>query len=200
MTDFAVPDSAAARAARQVATEYLSGALLNHSIRAWYWAVGFAVLEERRGFDAELLYVSAVLHDLGLVEQFDNHTLSYELAAGHAAWALTAGAGWEPSRRTRALEVIVRHNWPEVDPEEDVEGHLLEIATGLDISGSRADTLPADFQREVLAAYPRLGLAAEFGSCVTDQANRKPTTAAARLVAGGIVRKLAGNPLEAIGG
>ena len=38
--------------------------------------------------------------------------------------------------------MIVRHNWPSVDPALDLEGHLLEIATGLNISGARADVLP----------------------------------------------------------
>jgi hypothetical protein len=158
--------------------------------------VGFGALEERSDFDVELLYVSAVLHDVGLAKEFDNHTLAYELAGGHVAWALTAGAGWDAVRRTRTLEVIVRHNWPSVDPNEDVEGYLLEIATGLDISGSRPDALPEGFRREVLAAYPRLHLGEEFGRCVTDQAERKPTTAAARLVANGLIGKLARNPLE----
>jgi hypothetical protein len=200
MSDFSVPGSLATHAALDVATGYLSGALLNHSVRSWYWSIGFAAVEERQGFDAELLYVSAILHDVGLAEQFDNHTLSYEHAAGHLAWALTAGAGWTANRRTRALEVIVRHNWPEVNPEQDVEGYLLETATSLDISGSRADDLPLEFQREVLGAFPRLELASEFGSCVTDQASRKPTTAAARLIANGLVRKLTDNPLETTGG
>ena len=93
----------------------------------------------------------------------------------------------------------MRHNWPKVDPEQDLEGYLLEVATGLDISGSRSEALPQRFLSEVLAAYPRLGLAAEFGSCVTDQASRKPATAAARLIAGGLVRKLKDNPLELSG-
>jgi hypothetical protein len=91
--------------------------------------------------------------------------------------------------------VIVRHNWPAVDPDQDVEGYLLEIATGLDISGSRPEALPSGFLGDVLGAYPRLDLAGEFGRCVADQAARKPTTAAARLVAGGLARKLADNPL-----
>lgn len=127
-------------------------------------------------------------------------TLSYEHAAGHLAWALTAGAGWTANRHTRALDVIVWHNWTEVIPDLDVEGYLLEIATGLDVSGSRADDLLLDCQWEGLRAFPRLGLASEFGSCVTDQASRKPTTAASRLIANGLVRKLTGNPLESTGG
>ena len=99
----------------------------------------------------------------------------------------------------RVLDVIVRHNWPSVDPGLDVEGHLLEIATGLDISGARPDALPPEFLREVLPAHPRGELAQEFGSCVIDQAERKPTSAARRLVDDGLIRKLQENPLERLG-
>lgn len=198
IADFPVPDTAAAHAALDLADQYQSAAITAHGVRSWLWAEGFARVGGFDGIDHELLYVSAVLHDIGTVVPFDNHTLSYEEAGGHVAIALAAGAGWSRDRRRRALEVIVRHNWPSVDPQLDVEGHLLEIATGLDISGSRADVLPADFVREVLAAHPRGELASEFGACVTDQASRKPETAARRLVDGGVLAKLAANPLEGL--
>ena len=199
LDDITPPATLAARAAYEFSAERQSPAMLNHCIRSWLWAVGFAELDGRDDADRELLYVAALLHDLGLVEEFDNVTLSYEDAGGHVAAALTAGAGWPAERRQRVHDVIVRHNWPSVDPALDVEGNLLEIATGLDISGFRADALPLSFQEEVLAAYPRLTLAAEFGACVTDQAARKPTTQAARIVANGVERKLAANPLESRG-
>ena len=199
LTDIPVPDTAAARAARELAAEYHTPSLLNHVHRSWLWAEGFATVEGRHGIDRELLYVSALLHDIGIVPAFDNVSLAYEEAGGHVARALTAGAGWAAERRTRAHEVIVRHNWPSVDPELDQEGYLLEIATGLDISGARADVLPEAFRREVLTVHPRLRLAQEFSACVVDQAARKPATAARRLVDGGVERKLAGNPLEALG-
>ncbi|WP_423921704.1 HD domain-containing protein [Frigoribacterium sp. 2-23] len=196
IADFPTPDTAAARGALALATEYQSPAITAHAVRSWLWASAFAVVEGLAEVDRELLYVAALLHDIGTVTEYDNHTISYEHAGGHVAVALTAGAGWPADRRQRVLDVIVRHNWPEVDPRLDVEGHLLEIATGLDISGARPDVLPAEFLREVLAAHPRGTLAAEFGACVTDQAARKPTTAARRLVDGGVVSKLAANPLE----
>ena len=199
IADFPVPDSLAARAALELATEYQSEAITAHAVRSWLWAEGIAATEGHAGVDHELLYVAAILHDIGTVTEFDNHTVSYEHAGGHVAVALTAGAGWPNERRRRALDVIVRHNWPSVDPALDLEGHLLERATGLDISGSRPDSLPEEFLREVLAVHPRGTLAAEFGACVTDQANRKPTTSARRLVDGGLVRKLEENPLEHLG-
>ena len=198
LTDI-VPDTAAARAAREIAAEYHTPSLLNHVHRSWLWAEGFATAEGMHGIDHELLYVSALLHDIGIVPAFDNVALAYEDAGGHVAKALTAGAGWPPERRNRAHEVVVRHNWPEVDPAFDPEGHLLEVATALDISGVRPEALPLDFRREVLATYPRLELAAEFTACVTDQAARKPETAARRIVDRGVARKLAENPLEALG-
>ena len=198
LADIPAPDSAAARAALELATEYHTPALLNHVLRSWLWAEGFATVEGLHGIDRELLYVSAVLHDIGIVPAFDNHTLAYEDAGGHVAKALTAGAGWPAARRTRAHEVIVRHNWPEVDPAFDPEGHLLEIATALDISGVRPDVLDEPFRREVLAAFPRLTLATEFTACVTDQAARNPTTAAARIVTAGVATKLLHNPLETL--
>ena len=196
ISDFPFPDTPAIEAALEVVTTFCTKSITNHSIRSWFWACGFAFLESRDQFDAELLCVSALLHDVGLVEEFDNHRLSYEHAGGHVAWALTSGARWSMKRRTRALEVIVRHNWPSVDPEDDVEGYLLEIATGLDISGTRSDALPKAFMREVLAEFPRIELASEFATSVDDQALRKPDTAAARLVAGGLSVKLANHPME----
>jgi len=196
ISDFPLPETAAVQAALEVVTTFCTKAITNHSIRSWLWACGFAVVEGRDRFDAELLCVSALLHDIGLASEFDNHRLSYEHAGGQVAWALTAGARWDVPRRTRALEVIVRHNWPSVDAAEDIEGYLLEIATGFDISGTRPDVLPETFLREVLAEYPRLDLAREFGASVEDQAVRKPDTAAARLIAGGLAFKLANHPLE----
>lgn len=198
LADFPVPDTRAARGALALAREYQSPAFTAHALRSWLWAEAFAVVDGIVAVDHELLYVAAVLHDIGTVTEFDNHTLSYEHAGGHVGIALTAGAGWPRDRRERVLDVIVRHNWPSVDPDLDAEGYLLETATALDITGARPDALSADFVREVLAAYPRGTLAAEFGACVLDQAARKPDTTARRLVDGGVVDKLAAHPLERV--
>ncbi|WP_243229505.1 HD domain-containing protein [Microbacterium sp. CIAB417] len=194
--DFAVPDTAAARGARELMDEYHSPALRNHVQRSWLWAEAFAVIEGRTGVDHELLYAAALLHDIGLAPAFDNHLLGYEEAGGHVGEAMAAGAGWPIERRRRINEVIVRHNWPEVDPGLDLEGHLLEIATGLDISGRRDTEIPLAFRREVLSVYPRLTLAEEFGAAVSEQADRKPRSHASRLLDGGLIDKLGANPLE----
>lgn len=195
LDDLEIPTTPACRAALEVATAYCSPALLNHSVRAYLWAAGYGMA---RGiaFDAELLYVSAMLHDLALVREFDNHTLPFEEAGGHVAWVFGAAAGWPAERRRRAAEVIVRHMWDEVEVAQDPEGHLLELSTGMDISGRRTEDIPAGLRADVLERYPRLGLGDEFVGYFEDQARRKPKCLAAKFVRNGMAASVAANPLD----
>lgn len=194
--DVAPPDTPAARAALEVATEHLTPALLHHSIRSWYWALGFAEVDGAGAVDDELLYVAALLHDIGLSPAFDSHEVPFEHASGAVAAVLAAGAGWREERRRHLAAAIVAHMADRPIPLGGVEGELLDIATGLDISGSRPDALPADYVAAVLARHPRMDLRDQFTTLAERQAHRKPESQAARLVRNGLAGKLAENPLE----
>ncbi|MGJ6962209.1 HD domain-containing protein [Streptosporangium sp. G11] len=195
LADIVVPDTTAARGALEVATAYCSPALLNHSVRAYLWAAAYGAMNGV-AFDDELLYVASMMHDIGLVKEFDSHTVPFEEAGGHVAWVFAAGAGWPVERRVRASEIVVRHMWDKVDPAQDPEGHLLELSTGLDISGRRAEDFPAELRAEVLERYPRLGIGPEFTACLTDQAARKPDSLAGGFVRSGVAGRIAANPLD----
>jgi hypothetical protein len=195
LDDVPEPESSTARAALEVATTYCSPALLNHCRRAYVWAASYGIASGV-DFDAELLYVAAMLHDIGLTKEFDSHTVPFEEAGGHVAWVFGAGAGWPVERRARAAEVIVRHMWPAVDVDEDPEGHLLEIGTALEIGGRDAGKWPAAFRAEVVHRIPRLALAGEFLGCFQDQARRKPASSAARAVDTGLAGRIGSNVLD----
>src|SRR4051812_47514433 len=137
--------SPATTAARDVVVRYSSAALVNHCDRSYLWSASLGQLKGSP-YDAELLYVAAMLHDLGLVAAFDNHLAPFEDAGGDVGWVFGAGAGWPIERRDRVKEIIVRHMWDEVDPAMDAEGHLLAEGTGLDISGRNVETWPEDFR------------------------------------------------------
>jgi hypothetical protein len=194
--DDLVPESPAAVLAREVAEQFHSPALLHHCLRSHLWAAEYG-RERGIAFDAELLYVAAMLHDIGLVAVFDSATVPFEEAGGAVAWVFGAGAGWDADRRGRAAEVIVAHMADAVDVAVDPEGHLLELATGLDVSGRRPDDWPAGFRAEVLERYPRLGLAEEFIGCFAEQAGRKPSSLAGRFFSGGFADRVRANPLDA---
>jgi HD superfamily phosphodiesterase len=189
-------DTAAVRGSREVAERYSSPSLFNHAARSYLWAASLG-RTEGIAFDAELLYVAALLHDLGLVEAFDTHRTAFEEAGGDVGWVLAAGAGWSAARRDRVKEIVVRHMWDVVDAAADPEGYLLNVATGFDISGRRQEAWAPELQAEVLQRHPRLALAEEFRAAFEDQAERKPRCAAAAAIASGLADRLARNPLDA---
>jgi hypothetical protein len=196
LDELPVPDTAAATAALDVCRTFHTPALVNHCVRSYLWAAALATTEGTP-FDAELLYVSAMLHDLGLLEAFDSHTVEFEYAGGSVGWVFAAGAGWPTERRERVREVIVAHMAQDVDPAKDPEGSLLGRGAGLDIGGFGVDLLPASLRAEVLERWPRLTLVAEFGDHFREQAARKPDGPAGHLISSGLFDQLAPiNPLE----
>ncbi|WP_343967029.1 HD domain-containing protein [Kribbella koreensis] len=196
LDDLVIPSTTASAAALELASAYQSPSLQSHSHRVFIWAAAYA-REHDIAYDAELLFVAAMLHDIGLVTEFDNHTLSFEEAAGHIARVFATGAGWPAARRDRLAEVIVRHMWPEVDVTTDPEGHLISRAAALDIAGKNPDDFTPAFRAEVLAKHPRLNLVEEFLTCFKSQATRKPTSSAARAINSNLDSRMLTNPLDA---
>ena len=195
LSDVAIPSTVVAGRSLDVVRRFASPSLVNHSQRSYLWAASYGIAHSI-GFDAELLYVSAMLHDIGLAEAFDNHSVPFEYAGGNVAWVFGAGAGWSDERCTRASEVIVRHMWKSVDPIADPEGFLLEIATSLDITGKNPQWWSANLRAEVVECYPRLALRDEFTACFRAEAARKPQSSAAVSLEGGLAQDLAMNVLE----
>jgi hypothetical protein len=195
LDDLLAPPTDIAERALDTARTFAFPALLNHSLRSYAFAAALGA-SEGIDFDPELLFVASMLHDIGLVPVFDSVSAPFEEAGGRVAWVFGAGAGWAPERRERASEVIVRHMWAEVDPTFDAEGHLLERATSLDVSGSGWDDWAPTIREGVVARVPRLGFAAEFTECIRDQARRKPGTHAERSVLGGLPERAASNRLD----
>ncbi|MFI5728558.1 HD domain-containing protein [Kribbella sp. NPDC051587] len=196
MNHLVIPETPAATAALEIAASYLSPALESHSRRVYLWATALAE-QENLQYDAELLFVASMFHDIGLVPVFDSHTVSFEEAAGHVARVFAAGAGWSHERRERLGEVIVRHMWPDVSVADDPEGHLISRAAALDIVGKNFDELGSGFRSAVLEQFPRLGLTDEFLACFQAQAERKPDSSPARAIKADLSTRIAANPLDA---
>lgn len=193
--DHVFPQTAAATAALSVATRFYSPALLNHCVRSYLWGARYAAAHGI-GFDDELYYVSALLHDIALTDPFDSHRMSFEEAGGELAWVFGVAAGWPAERSARATEIIVLHMRDDVPAATDPESHLLQVATAWDVVGRRPEEFPAEARAEILARYPRQGFGSEFIACFEDQARRKPGGAAAASVAHDGADRIRANPLD----
>jgi HD domain len=192
--DMPVPDSALARRARELITDVAGRALVNHSVRTYAWAVELA-RHDRLQFDPEILYVAAMLHDIGLVPPYDLGGC-YEVDGGVAAERLATEAG-EPEARARAIyDVIALHDDETLPPDSAPEVVLLWESAGTDVTGNRfADVRPTIIPG-LLAAYPRLDFKREFSALLVDQASRKPTCPAAEMLATGILDEIAQAPFD----
>jgi hypothetical protein len=189
-----VPDSALARRARELIADVAPAYLVNHSLRAYAWAVELAAHDDLP-FDPEILYVSAALHDIGLVPAYDLggcFELDGAIAAEHLA--LDAGA---PAPRARAIyDVIALHMLPEAPAGSVAEVVLLNDSTGTDVTGYRFGDVRAASVRPILAAYPRLTFKRDFAAAFSDQAARKPGCTVARMVATGKLEAIANAPFD----
>ncbi len=128
------PDSQLARRAETLVGEVAPPFLANHSYRSHFFAVALAE-RDRVGFDAELLYVAALLHDIGLVARFDTGRCFEEDGADVAA-ALAAEEGWPPERCEAVAEAIRLHVAVDVELGDGPEAYLLWHSTGLDVAAA----------------------------------------------------------------
>jgi hypothetical protein len=189
-----IPDSAFATRARQLVEDVEPPFLLNHSIRAYAWAVGLA-RHDKVEFDAELLYVAALLHDIALLPGYDLGGC-FEIEGGLAARHLAIREG-QPLERAAAIdEVIALHMAAELPSDPASEVQLLWDSTGVDVTGHRLEDVPKKLVAPVLGAYPRLQFKRDFGRLFADQAARKPTCRVAEMVRTGKLEAIAGAPFE----
>jgi hypothetical protein len=189
-----VPDSALARQARELIADVAAMYLVNHSIRAYAWAVELALHDDLR-FDPEILYVSAALHDIGLVEAYDLGGC-FEVDGAIAAEHFALERGASPDRAKAIYQVIDLHMAATLPPDATNEDALLEASTGTDVTGYRfGDVRPASVA-PVLAAYPRLTFKRDFAAAFVDQASRKPHCRVAEMVRTGKLDAIANAPYE----
>jgi hypothetical protein len=189
-----VPDSEVARRARELIADAASPWLVNHSVRCYAWGVELA-RHDRLGFDTEIFYTSAMLHDIGLVPAYDLGGC-YDADGAIAALQLARSAGASEGRAQLIHDAIALHNDMEMPPDPPSEVVLLWDATGVDVTGERFGDVRPAIASEVLSAYPRLGFKAEFSARFSDQVARKPTCPAAALAAAGILQQIATAPFD----
>jgi hypothetical protein len=194
MTNLSEPTTTVARAATDLARDVSPAFLFNHGARTFAWACLIAD-RDRIEFDRELLYVGAILHDIGLTEAYDGPRC-FENEGAAAAGAFAREQGWDDMRAERLAESIRLHMHPRVVPEDSAEGYLLCEATGCDCRGHRLGELDPGAAADVVAGIPWLDFTESFIALCEDQARRKPGCLVDIYLQGGFAQKVRAAPFD----
>lgn len=189
-----VPDSAFARRAAELIADVAPPFLMNHSFRAYAWAVELA-LHDGLEFDPEILYVGAALHDVGLVARYDIGGC-FEVDGAIAAEEFALEHGQAAGRARAIYDVIALHMAETVPPDSTNEVNLLSESTGTDVSGWRIGDVRPGSIPAIVGAYPRLEFKRDFAALFVDQASRKPTCRVAEMVNTGKLDAIARAPFD----
>src|ERR1700678_4546872 len=168
-----------------LATQFVIGVtplwLLNHLLRTYV----FAELLGRRAamkYDSELLYLGAIMHDLGLSDEFAG-LQRFELDGADAASRFLLKHGVSKRRTGLVWDCIAFHTSRGLYERMRAETALIGYGVLADTIGRGIEELPAKQVEEVLEAWPRHGFRYAFPQLVAEIVGRKPETAAGSLAA-----------------
>jgi hypothetical protein len=174
---FSVPDSAACKEAEQLCSE-APDVIGNHSYRSYVWSAILAAHDGTR-YDAEVVYVASLLHDIGFAEPqrtADFRPCCFTVPGVEAALDLGARAGWDLRRQETAAEAISLHLNLLLSLDHGAEAYLVYAGTRLDATGYRYWDLHPAAISSVLARYPRLALKRVWVETMEKQAVGTPGT------------------------
>jgi hypothetical protein len=175
-TEISIPDSELAKKATQLVAEVSTKSLYNHCIRTYLFAEILGQ-HDRLKYDRELLYLGAVMHDLGFTERFDGNQ-RFEVDGADAAQAFLTEHGLPQEKAQIVWDAIALHTSIGIASRKQPEIALVHLGAGMDAFGLRAEDIPQETVEKAIEAYPRLGWNRACLELVISQVKRKPQAAA----------------------
>jgi cyanamide hydratase family protein with HD domain len=194
LAELSVPDSELARKATTLVGELEPLMLVNHSIRTYLFG---AAIGRHFGMrvDSELLYLGAILHDIGLVAPYDLEG-PFEVNGARAARSFLHGHGLSDERADIVHEAIALHTSIGAAAARCAEISLVQFGAGVDVVGLRFADIAPETRAAIVAAYPRHDFKRQFSHAIESQALRKPDCHIAGHVAAGFTRRIHSAPFS----
>lgn len=149
-----VPDSRIARAATELVRDTESDLLYHHSRRVFLWG---ALTGQRRHlkFDAELLYVGAMFHDMGLVPKYSSKDERFEVDGANAARDFLRSWEVPESDIDQVWDAIALHTTPGIPKHKKAVVALVTSGVEMDVLGLAYDEFSREQREGVVAMHPR---------------------------------------------
>jgi len=169
-----VPDTPLISRTIEYARQQSEPYLFNHVMRSWLFAVSVARHREVM-YDAEVLAVATLLHDLGLAEAFAG-PLRFEVEGANAARRFARGEGIGEQRAQLIWDGVALNSTPSIALHKEAEIALSTAGIGLDWGGWSFDILPEAQMGAILEEFPRLGMKQQFTRAVCGIVETRPAT------------------------
>jgi hypothetical protein len=152
--DVRIPDSKMANDLTQLIRDTETDLLFNHSTRVYLFG---ALTGKRRAlkFDAELLYVGAMFHDMGLTQRYRTSQNRFEVDSANAAREFLRGYGVSEIEVDTVWDAIALHTTPGIPEHKKAEVALVTSGVEMDVMGLAYDQFTDAQRAAVVAAYPR---------------------------------------------
>jgi HD domain len=156
-----VPESQLTREATALLHEFSTPLLFNHSHRVFFWANELG-RQTGQTFDAELLFVCAAFHDLGLLKKFSSADDRFEVDSANAVRQFLEHHHVPAPRIQVAWDAIALHTTPGIAAYKPLEVELLYNGVALDVLGIGYERFPEDLRKTVVDQYPRVNFKQEI--------------------------------------
>ncbi|WP_240415715.1 HD domain-containing protein [Paenibacillus periandrae] len=175
IADIRIPDSKLAVGAAELLREHGDTLLWNHSHRVYL----FGALQGRQAgvkFDPELLYISALFHDLGLTPKYSSPDKRFEVDGANAARSYLLQHGVPDESVRLVWDAIALHTTIGVAQYKEPEVALIYSGVGYDVMGDNFDSISEDIREKVVVAFPRDNFKAKILPAFLEGFKHKPET------------------------
>ena len=149
-----IPDSKLARQATELVRDIENDLLFNHSSRVYFFAASTGKRKELT-FDPELLYVSAMFHDLGLTPKYSSAADRFEVDGANAAREFLAQHKIPKQDIDTVWTAIALHTTPGITQYMHPVVALLTNGVEMDVLGIAYSEFSDVIRDSIVAAYPR---------------------------------------------
>ncbi|CEG58396.1 HD domain-containing protein [Legionella fallonii] len=149
-----IPDSPLAKEATELVRDTESELLFNHSSRVYYWG---ALAGGQRGlkYDAELLYIGCMFHDMGLTHKHSSKDKRFEVDGANAAREFLKRHPIGEHEINLVWTAIALHTTPGIPEFMDPIIALVTAGVEMDVLGINYHDYDKATRDKVVAEYPR---------------------------------------------
>ncbi|CAB3749376.1 HD domain-containing protein [Paraburkholderia humisilvae] len=149
-----IPDSKMAKEATELVRDTESDLLFHHSTRVFLFG---ALTGERKKikYDAELLYIGGMFHDMGLTQKYRSSQNRFEVDSANAAADFLRQHGIAETDVELVWDAIALHTTPGIPPFKKPVVQLVTAGVEMDVLGFAYDEFTEEARQQVVAAYPR---------------------------------------------